>query len=169
MTLPRILIAGDSYSDPDHLQGDNPYSWVAELIDQDSRVCSVAKAGSSNWEIWKQVKAETWDLAIINLTSLSRVINIDNRRSDGRDIALNREAIREHSKLFAKRITALPNVFVWSPFPDYETFPGVQYKPLLSYNELWVNDPTKSCGNHLTREGHAVMLDWITRIIAERL
>lgn len=168
----RILVCGDSYSDP---EGASERSWINRLQESHSCVVSKAVAGASNIDILKQLTDETWTLAIINLTSLKRVVNILKWDRYPQHLMQSMPQIVEQNKRIAKQIISLPNTVVWSPFPHYENWPDVHYRELRDHDDIWVDYeageiPTKEyIGNHYTEEGNDITYQWVTQIIEQRL
>ena len=165
---PRILFCGDSYSDPTFIQSDPGFSWIAELEKLDSRVYSKALAGSSNWDIWHQLKEETWDFCVVNLAPLHRIINGNKWTHNPPQVEDQMKEIKEHNRRFAKRIMDLPSTYVWSPFTEYESWEQVEYKDMLGMDEKWgrwVDGPVT--GNHFNQKGNELMLEWVQQIISE--
>ena len=165
---PRILFCGDSYSDPTFIQSDPGFSWIAELEKRDPRVYSKALAGSSNWDIWHQLKEETWDFCIVNLAPLHRIINGNKWVHNPPQVERRMEEIKEHNIRFAKRIIELPATYVWSPFTEYESWKQVEYKDMLGMDEKWGRwVDGHVTGNHFNQKGNELMLEWIQQVISE--
>jgi len=166
----RVLICGDSYSDP---TGYSSMSWIARLEQSHPEVLSKAVRGASNWEIFNQLKTETWTLAIVNLTSLKRTVNICKWDRIPPQITRVMPQIVEQNKRIAKQIIALPNTVVWSPFPDYETWPDVHYRELRDHDDMWVDleggdsPPEMIMDNHYTRKGNDITYQWVTSLLDE--
>lgn len=167
---PRILVCGDSYSDPTFIQSDPGFSWIAELERIDSRVYSKALAGSSNWDIWHQLKEETWDLAIVSLAPLHRIINGNKWVHYPPHVVEAMPQIREMNKRYAERIISLPRTWVWSAFTEYESWPSVEYHELPGMDEKWGRwIEGEVTGNHYTRKGNEIILDHMKQIIEKQL
>ena len=120
---PNLLIAGDSYSDI--TRGNN---WI-QLLQQIIPLRCTGVAANGNYDIWKSLKKETWDLLIVNLSHQQRLSRAS--ISEGRPahqqffrdmLGLK---IKKHEDLvlqFTKRIMSLQNAIFWSPFPFYESW-----------------------------------------------
>lgn len=174
MTAPRILIAGDSYSDPydfrPSIEGwsestsEPAYSWVENLP---FKVTCVAYRGSSNWDIWRSVRDCTWDCLIVNLTQSKRISYLQWRyRTESVRQCIADDAQHAVSRRCGERICDLPRAYVWSPFPEYERWEKVDWIPLREENEMWDDAITpRTTAHHLTRLGNEWMKQHITQQI----
>ena len=168
-----ILIAGDSYSTDRDFRvqpvSSEYYSWVEEI--KKRYPCVVRGVpGASNWDIIHQLDYN-YTHAIVGLTNINRVSYTRSHITETwkQDSELM-QRIRKAGKQYAQRILAHPRCYFWSPFPIYETWPEVDYIELRKWDELWSSDLTpRVTGNHLTREGNDWMINYMTRIIEERL
>ena len=166
-----ILIAGDSFStDQDFRiipQRPEFYSWVEELKKRYPCVVN-AVAGSSNWNILKQLDCE-YSYAIVNLSNTNRVsheIQYQTSRWDPKGALMKK--IREAGEQYARRILSHPRCYFWSPWPVYETWPEIDYLELKGWNEIWLSLQDKLVtGSHLTREGNDWMINHMSKIIEE--
>jgi hypothetical protein len=168
-----LLIAGDSYSTDQDFRvqpvSSEHYSWVNEIK---KRYPFVVKgvAGASNWDILHQLDCE-YSYAIVGLTGINRVSHTQAHQTETwkQDNKLLQK-VREAGRQYARKILAHPRCYIWSRWPVYETWPGVDYIELRTCDEFWNEAITpRVTGNHLTREGNDWMINYMTRIIEERL
>ena len=157
-----MIIAGDSYC-----AKNEPGSWIS-LLKAD--VITLGRVGHSNWDILQRLKSYDPQRAIINFTHPKRLPYKLTRGIEGmKDGALARHQKAERLNLeVAKQIVnTWTDAFIWSPFPHYENFEGVQYIPLYEENEMYgsgefkrISDP-KYILNHLTLKGNQELADII--------
>ena len=150
-----MIIAGDSYS----YETQYP-SWISLL---NVEHVNVARSGYSNYDILQQLQAYTPQRAIINLAHLFRV------PLDSKHRARNIKAETLNIECANRIVETWTNAFIWSPFPNYESFKGVQYIPLYEENEMMLRDIFKEefvnrnryC-NHFTVKGNQQLADIIS-------
>ena len=168
-----ILIAGDSYSTDQDFRVQpvliDHYSWTVELK---KRFPCVVRGvwGASNWDILHQLDYN-YTHAIVNLTSLNRVsyTRLHITKNWDQDSKLVQQVCKAGEQ-YAHKILAHPRCYFWSPFPQYETWPTVDYIELREWNEIWSGAlAPQVTGNHLTREGNDWMINHMTHIIEERI
>tara|TARA_E500000318_G_scaffold51543_1_gene48237 strand:+ start:221 stop:733 length:513 start_codon:yes stop_codon:yes gene_type:complete len=164
-----LIIAGDSYS---VLRSD---SWVVQI---ESEIKPLGKCGFSNWDILKSLDNIEPQLAIISLTHLKRLpfelttvvgdITIGNARHE-RAVKLNTEAAHQIIKKWKK-------AYIWSSFPDYESWPGVHFIPLHEENQMWIGDigeftqsTTSKYRNHLTKKGNCDLANHMNAWIKQKM
>lgn len=158
-----ILIAGDSFSDTQYALGDstpNECSWTWWL---NAPCTHRAVQGSANFDILHQTKG--WrGSAIVNLSAFRRLPLYMKTRG----ITLNWERCAILNRASAERIIkALPDAYIWSPFPEYEHWPEVHYVPIEWGNALY-DESLPDVGNHLTRSAHVWLAQHMREVINTR-
>ena len=162
----KIIIAGDSYStlswDKEKYTAPH-YSWAVEIAKL-LPIINVAHSGFSMFDIKRSLTNKSWDLAIINLTTVHR-------------LALREKFDTPHKMVYnntkiAKELIALPNVYCWSPFPEWENYKGVDTILQPLEDELWwFGDPNRFntvTGNHFTRSGNNRILKHMLNVIRDK-
>ena len=85
-----------------------------------------------------------------------------------RGMVADRDALRHLNITCAERIIkALPDAYIWSPFPEYEQWPGVHYIPIEWGNTLY-DKSLPAVGNHLTRSAHVWLAQHMREVINTR-
>jgi len=195
----KIVLAGDSYSDVQDFRVHSKYkdwykaphySWANEICMRFGAE-SYADWGSSQWDIWKQIQTVDWDFLIVNVTACSRftkkidygVLDWVKQPTDEQRVQIQQK-FKQKNKQLANKIAQLQNCYCWSPFPEFESWDGVDYIELRDWDELWYtpsNDYDSDriekrreifpfiTGNHFTQEGNDWMITHITQKIKERL
>lgn len=181
---PRVLIAGDSYSDPWWQgTGENWVTWLSNVYP----VKCVAQAGFSNWDIAQTLKRTSADIIICSLTSWSRISQhpsvrhladnqsewnwmVDNLNGIDESIQWTRTRtvtpIRAKNKLITEQLVeTYPHVYFWSCFPDYDNIPEVSTLYLEHENELYSKIIPTGC--HLSRTGNEQMLKHMRSVIEQ--
>jgi lysophospholipase L1-like esterase len=165
-----LIIAGDSYSVL------RKGSWVSQI---ETKIKPLGVSGYSNLDILKSLDKIESQLAIISLTHLKRLpyelttivndnITIGNAR-DERAVKLNTKAAHQIIKRWKK-------AYIWSSFPDYESWPEVHFIPLYKENQLWIGDvgeftqsTTSKYKNHLTEKGNCDLANHMNAWIKEKM
>jgi hypothetical protein len=185
---PRVIIAGDSYSDPTWQgTGENWVTWLSNKLN----VTCIAMSGFSNWDIAQTLKRNTADIILCSLTSHSRISQHPKIRNhsmnlvesewdaitDLQDLELAKQyvasqpdplKIRERNKKIAQQlITQYPHVYFWSPFPEYEHLSGVSWIPLERDNEMYASVTCTGC--HLSYRGNEWLFNHMKQVIEARL
>ncbi len=177
-----IVLAGDSYSTVVDFRTRQEnilphFSWAIEICKSHS-AASLAAASSSMWDIYRQVKSAPWDLLLVNFTALCRfTVQVENTVHEN---TVNQKQLVEYNKQVISKIIKMPRTYCWSSFPDYRSYPGVEYIDMGEHDELyyidWVNWDKNDkrpfhliTGNHFTREGNEQMINHMTRVIKERI
>ena len=85
-----------------------------------------------------------------------------------RGMVADRDALRHLNSTCAERIIkALPDAYIWSPFPEYEQWPEVHYVPIEWGNTLY-DENLPDVGNHLTSPAHSWLTQHMRSVINER-
>ena len=175
--VPHLLIAGDSYSDINF--GKN---WI-QLLQQIIPLRCIGVVANGNYDIWKSLKKETWDLLIVNLSHQQRLSRASIREGKPAHQARFRfmlsYRIKKHEDLilqFTKRIMSLQNAIFWSPFPFYEHWKDVHSVMLKTEDGMWSPIPNAGLkegyvGCHYTQLGNKIVcekmcgwiLDWLNK------
>ena len=166
----KIIIAGDSYSaeTDERLLSKKQYtlphhSWAVEMRKL-LPLTNVARPGLSMRDIKQSLTNRSWDLAIINLTTLHRVSIHD-------PVDTPHKLISDNMKI-AQELISLPNAYCWSPFPEWENDEGVDTIIQPLDDELWwINDKNqcnKVTGNHFTRAGNNKILKHMLYVIRDK-
>ena len=181
---PRVIIAGDSYSDPWWQgTGDN---WVTRLSKEYNVTC-VAQCGFSNWDIARTLKRNPSRIVLCNLTSWARIsqhpkirdhsMNLVQQEGEAIRELQNLELakqyvasqpdplkIRETNKKIAQRLVAqYPHTYFWSSFPEYEHFSGVSWIPLERENDMYTS--VKCTGCHFTYQGNEWIFNHMKQVV----
>lgn len=158
----RVLICGDSYSDPTKPINDYPptNAWVDKLRDDFDVVC-LAQVGANNEEILNQAAQDvSRDFTLISLAPLARGDNL-------------KQMIKS-----VYQITQIKNCYVWSPFRDYASVKGVDWQPFVSHNEFYiklnyfdayVSRHYQFTGCHFTHQGNELVYEHMKYIITQRI
>ena len=148
-----MIIAGDSYS----YETQYP-SWIPQL---DIDYINIARSGYSNYDILQQLRLHSPQRAIINLSHLYRPpLAVQTGVRYTRAEPLNVECANRIIKTWT-------DAFIWSPFPNYESFKGVHYIPLYEENEMILRDrdPQRlkeyTYCNHFTVKGNQQLAEII--------
>ena len=168
-----ILIAGDSYSDSNHVHKkieQHYFSWSNELLHIYYDSICVAASGEGNWDIKRQLsRYNNYSLAIVSVSYLSRLpIHLGESRKN----TLTEKQITHLNLKWAREICELPNTYVWTLFPGYETVEKVDFLKDLTAEDGLVWDKTlNTCvtGNHLTLKGNIWMINHMQKIINQKL
>jgi hypothetical protein len=145
-----MLVIGDSFS-----YSRDSDAWCAHSS-------SLAQPGWSNVEIWQTLKKHELQPAVIQLSTLNRVPpSIASTKGKNPDQFRN-ASLQELNTRAAKSIIARWKSvsIIWSPWPDYETWPDVLYWEDREECELWCTDKPL-LDNHLTRLGNDRLKLWL--------
>lgn len=145
-----MLVIGDSFS---HSQDAN--AWCAGLS-------SLAVPGWSNVEIFRCLQKHELQPAVIQLSTLSRVPpSLASTKGKNPDQLFN-SSLRKINHECALNIVARwkEAALIWSPWPEYETWPDVLYWEDREECELWCTDK-RLLDNHLTKLGNDRLKLWL--------
>lgn len=155
-----MIIAGDSYS-----SSKKEGSWIA-LLNVDA--ITLGRPGHSNWDIMQRLKPYHPQRAIINFTHPLRLpLKVTSGVEESDEVCKHIKAEDLNLQVAKQIIKTWTEAFIWSPFPHYEHFEGVQYIPLYKENEMYGSgefraekDP-RYLANHFTPKGNQQLADII--------
>lgn len=169
MTKERVVIVGDSYSDPQAtIFGYKPtHTWVDRMREQFDVEC-YAKVGANNLDILQQVPDTDWDWIICSLSPIIR---------PGRQTFTTTRELHKSNIAAAWKLVRLPRSLVWSPFIVYKDMSHVIYQPWTEHNELSIQyhyadryfaREFEFTGCHFTREGNDLHYEWVCNQLNQR-